>query len=63
MEFMRSTSSIKLFQVVRTDILESLPMSKEKNRYILTFIDHFTKWVEKYAISEAIAKVVAQHFV
>jgi hypothetical protein len=63
MGFMRSTSSIKPFQVVGTDILEPLSTSKEKNRYILTFTDHFTKWVEEYAISEAIAKVVAQHFV
>jgi hypothetical protein len=43
MEFMRSISSIKPFQVVRTDILGSLPTSKEENRYILTFTDHFTK--------------------
>jgi hypothetical protein len=38
-------------------------MLKEENRYILTFTDHFTKWVEEYAILEAIAKVVAQYFV
>jgi hypothetical protein len=63
MGFMRSTSSIRPFQVVRTDILGSLPTSKEENRYILTFMDHFTKWVEEYAILEATAKIVAQHFV
>jgi hypothetical protein len=63
MGFMRSTSSIRPFQVVGTDILGPLPMSKEENRYILTFTDHFTKWVERYAILEATAKIVAQHFV
>jgi hypothetical protein len=63
MEFMRSTSSIRPFQVVGTDILGPLPMSKEENRYILIFMDHFIKWMEEYAISEATTKIVAQHFV
>jgi hypothetical protein len=63
MGLMKSISTNRPFQIVGTDILGPLPASNSGNRYILTFTDHFTKWVEGYAIPEASAKQIAQHFV
>jgi hypothetical protein len=56
MELMKIISTNRLFQIVRTDILGPLLASNNGNRYILTFTDHFIKWVERYAILEASAK-------
>jgi hypothetical protein len=33
-----------------TDILGSLPETEKGNRYILVVNDHFTKWVEIFAV-------------
>jgi hypothetical protein len=63
MGFIHSMSTNRLFQTVETDILGLLSVINNENRYILTFTDHFTKWIEKFAILEAIAKMIAQYFV
>jgi hypothetical protein len=55
MGLMKIISTNRPFQIVGTDILGPLPASNSRNRYILTFTDHFIKWVEKYAILEALA--------
>jgi hypothetical protein len=53
---MKTISTNRPFQIVRTDILGPLSAFNNRNRYILTFTDHFTKWVEKCAILEVLAK-------
>jgi hypothetical protein len=55
MGLMKIISTNRPFQIVGTDILGLLPASNSRNRYILTFTDHFTKWVERYTILEASA--------
>ena len=51
------------WEVVGTDMLGLLPTMAQGNKYILTFTDHFTKWVEAFPIKSAMAGEVAQHFV
>ena len=53
----------RLWEVVGSDMLGPLPLTAKGNWYILTFTDHFTKWVEAYAIKSCTAGEVAQHFV
>lgn len=38
------------FQVVHVDILGPLPTSLSENRFIITYIDAFTKWPEAYPV-------------
>jgi hypothetical protein len=63
MELMKIISTNRPFQIVGTNILGLLLASNSGNRYILTFTNHFIKWVEKYAILKVSAKQIAQHFV
>jgi len=43
-----------------TDVLGPLPVSKSNNRYILVVSDHFTKWVEVFAIPDYTASTCAK---
>lgn len=45
------------------DILGPLPLSKEKNRYLLVVQDYFTKWAEAIPIKDIEAVTVAQKFI
>eukprot|EP00731_Ephydatia_muelleri_P006147 Em0003g395a len=47
-------------QLVAVDILGPLPESRRGNRYILVAGDHFTHWMEAYAIPNQEAETVAQ---
>jgi len=38
------------FEVTSMDITGPYLVTKRKNMYLLTFIDHFSKWVEAYSI-------------
>ena len=38
------------WQCVGIDVLGPLPMTKNRYRYIIVFVDHFTKWVEAFPI-------------
>ena len=38
-----------------TDVIGPLPVTKEGNRYILVFMDYFTKWVEAFAVPDQTA--------
>jgi hypothetical protein len=49
-------------EVIRADILGPLPMSTTGNRYILFFTNHFTKWVEVFAIQKQTADIIAKCF-
>eukprot|EP00731_Ephydatia_muelleri_P004805 Em0002g981a len=47
-------------QIVVTDILGSLPKSKNGNMYMLVASDYFTHWAEAYAIPNQEAETVAK---
>ena len=51
------------FEIVGADILGPLPRTKSENRYILVFTDHFTKWVEVFAIPKQTAEIIAKCFI
>jgi hypothetical protein len=40
------------FELIEMDIVGPFPVSDKGNRYILTVIDHFTRWPEAYALSK-----------
>ena len=42
------------------DVLGPLPLTEQGNRYIIVFTDHFTKWVEAFAIPNQTAETVAR---
>ena len=42
-----------------TDILGPLPVTPGGNRYILTFTDYFSKWVEIFAIPDQTTSMCA----
>ena len=48
------------FEIVAMDFIGPLPTSSEGNRHILVITDHFTKWVEAWAVKSANATTVAQ---
>ncbi len=46
------------FQRIEINIVELLTIIKKRNRYIVTAMDYFTKWLIAKAIKEVIAKIV-----
>src|SRR6266496_4338587 len=48
------------FQRIGIDIVGSLMITKKGNRYIVTAMDYFTKWLIVKAIKEATAKTVSK---
>ena len=42
------------------DVVGPLPWSKRRNRYIITMIDHFSRWVEMAPVSNIRAETVAE---
>jgi hypothetical protein len=53
------------FELVGIDVLGPLPTSKESNRFIIVFTDHFTKWAEAFAVpthsAETVADLLVKH--
>jgi len=43
------------------DITGPYPLTPRRNKYILTFIDHFTKFVEAFTISDHSAQTCASY--
>ncbi|XP_059474872.1 uncharacterized protein LOC132196326 [Neocloeon triangulifer] len=50
-------------QRIAIDVKGPLPLSKKRNRYILTFVDHFTHYPEAAAVANTDAPTVAWHLV
>ena len=53
----------RAFEIIGADICGPLRKTESGNRYILVFTDHFTKWVEAFAIPRQDAQTVAEYFV
>src|SRR3978361_427153 len=51
------------FEVMGADILGPLPTTKQGNRYILVFTDHFSKWIEVFPLKETSVKTIAKYYV
>jgi hypothetical protein len=45
-------SPVAPFEITSMDITESYPLSPRKNRYLLTFVDHFSKYAEIFPIQD-----------
>ena len=50
----------RLFQITSRDITVPYPLTPRRNKYLLTFIDHFSKFAEAFAIPEQTAEVCAR---
>jgi len=48
------------FQITSMDITGPYPLTPRRKKYILTFIDHFTKFVEAFAIPDQSAQTCAR---
>lgn len=52
------------FDIVGMDFFGPLPLSKSKNAYVLSFTDHFSKWIELFPVArgneEEVAKVLVE---
>ena len=42
------------------DITGPYPLTPRRNKYLLTFVDHFSKYVEAFAMPEQTAEVCAR---
>ena len=51
------------FDMMGVDIVGPLPMTQRKNRYLVVFMDYFSKWPEVFPVRSAEAEVVAKLFV
>ena len=58
-----STVSDKPFHTIGADIFGPLPMSDRGNKYVLVVIDHFTKWVEAFALPNQKVETIGDIFV
>ena len=50
------------FHRVGVDIME-LPLTQNGNRYVVTFIDYLTNWVESFACSDQTSETIAKFLV
>ena len=48
------------FQITSMDITVPYPLTPLRHKYILTFIDHFTKFVEAFAIPDYLTHTCAR---
>ena len=45
------------------DVMGPMPLTKDKNRYILVIGDYFTRWMEAYSLPSQHAEVIAEKLV
>ena len=50
----------KPLEIITTDIMGPLNVTKHNNKYIMIVVDHFTKWMELYALKTMEAEEVAK---
>jgi transposase InsO family protein len=48
------------FERIGVDVIGPLPKTKNGNKYIVTFTDSFTRWVEAYAVPEQKEETIAE---
>ena len=48
------------FQITSMDIKGPYPLSPRRNKYLITFVAHFSKYAEQFAIPEQTAEVCAR---
>lgn len=60
---LKSIITTRPFEQVHIDILGPLPQTTTGNRYVLVFIDHFSKYVEAAALVETTAVTIARQFI
>jgi transposase InsO family protein len=55
--------SSRPFQHIGVDIVGPFPVSQKGNVYILTIVDHFTRWAEAIPMPEQTSKCIAQNII
>src|SRR5262245_20589098 len=50
------------FNTVHIDIVGPLPVSSRGHQYLLTLVDHFTRWIEAVPIANISAECCAEKF-
>jgi transposase InsO family protein len=58
-----SIEAKELLDVVSLDIVGPLPVTEQGNRYLLTFVDHFTRFCEAIPIPNQETETIAKEFV
>jgi hypothetical protein len=53
----------EFFGIVSLDVVGPLPVTEEGNKYLLTFIDHFTRFCEAIPLPSQGTEVIAREFV
>jgi transposase InsO family protein len=51
------------FEILAIDVLGPFPLTPDKNRYLLTFMDHLTRYPEAVPVSDTSAPTVARAYV
>lgn len=49
-------------EMLGVDIMGPLPLSSNRNEYLLVFVDYFTRWVEMFPMRSATARTIATIF-
>ena len=55
--------SSRPFQHIGVDVVGPFPTSQRGNVYILTIVDHFTRWAEAIPMAEQTSKCIAQNII
>ena len=50
-------------EMVCSDVIGPWPISQKGNSYVITFIDHFTRWIEAIPVANHTAETLAKAFV
>ena len=53
----------KPLDLIATDIMGPLPQTEKGNKYIILFMDHFSRWIEAIAAKSTDSKTLANKFI